>query len=37
MFEFIKAVLIPAVKDDVKKRCVKAIEVTLYGKRISIF
>lgn len=37
MFEFIKTVLIPSIKDNIKENCVEAIEVTLYGKQIRIF
>ena len=37
MFNFIKTVLIPAIKNDVKKNAVEAIETTLYGKHIHIF
>lgn len=37
MFEFIKTVLFPSIKDDIKEKCIEAIEVTLYGKQIHIF
>lgn len=37
MFEFIKTVLFPSIKDEIKKNVVDAIETTLYGKQIRIF
>ncbi len=37
MFVFIKTVLFPFIKNDIKEKSIEAIEVTLYGKQIHIF
>lgn len=37
MFEFIKTVFVSSIKDNIKEKCVEAIEITLYGKQIHIF
>lgn len=36
MFDIIKNILIPAVKDEIRKTCVEAVECTLYHKSIDL-